>query len=505
MSAVRRNIVANLAATVVAIVAAVVAVPLLVRGLGLAGYGIVGLHATLAALVAALDLGLAPSVTRELARRAARGESAGDYLATAAALVWCVSLLIAGGVLLLSGAIADRWLAEGASLRWPVALMGLAIAAQWPATCYRAALLGLQRQGLAAALSASFGVLRTLGAAGAVLALDLGPIGYLWIQILLGGLETATTRGALRTVLAPAERRGRVHREALRGTLRFTAAMAVAGSLGLLASQVDRLLLARLVSLELFGAYAIGAALAGGIYRAGQSVTTAVMPRLSQLDAQAAATDVANGHWGTVRAATHAMAILVLPLGVAIALFPSETLRAWGQPEEVVAAASASASLLALGAATNALLHPAYALLLARGAARSAIVVQAASLVVLVPTVLFGASRAGLVGAASAWIVLSAILIAIVFPAILVRFERGRVLSWLGRDVLRPLILCCMAGAIAKLALPEANSRLTSFATIAGAWMLLLVTTLVATDLGRAIAARLLLGRGRGPLGATMR
>jgi O-antigen/teichoic acid export membrane protein len=491
VSLVRRNIAANLAATAIAIVAAIAAVPLLVRGMGLGGFGIVGLHATLAGLLAALDLGLAPSVGRELARRAAVGESAGSYLATAAALVWSIAGAIAGVALLAGGAIAERWLADETDLRGAVVLIGLAIAAQWPATCYRAALLGLQRQTTAATLSATFATLRTLGAAALVLAADLGPIGYLWIQIGLGIAETLATRAALRAVLPEADRGGAVRWSSLRGTLRFTAGMAIAGSLGLVAAQTDRIVLARLVTLEAFGIYSIAAALASGIFRAAASVSTAVTPRLTELIARAEPWNIA-AFWGAVRAATHAMAMLALPIGVAIGFFPTEALRAWGQPPEAIEAAAASASLLALGAAINTLVHPVYALVIARGAAVTAVVFQAVGLAILAPTVAVAASRSGLVGAATAWLVLDAALLAAIAPAVLRRLAPGHAIGWVLRDALAPLAAALAVGLLLRLAIPVAEGRGASLASLAGVWAATTLVVALATPLGSGWIARTL-------------
>jgi O-antigen/teichoic acid export membrane protein len=483
VSLVRRNIAANLTATAIAIVAGIAAVPLLVRGMGLGGFGIVGLHATLAGLLAALDLGLGPSVGRELARRAAVGESVGSYLATAAALVWSIAGAIAVVALLVGGALAERWLADETRLRGAVVLIGLAIAAQWPATCYRAALLGLQRQTSAATLSATFATLRTLGAAALVLAADLGPIGYLLIQIGLGVAETLATRAALRAALLEGDRRGAVRWSSLRGTLRFTAGMAIAGSLGLVAAQTDRIVLARLVSLEAFGTYAIAAALAGGIFRAAAPISTAVTPRLTELVARAEPWNI-DASWGTVRAATHAMAILALPIGIAVGFFPTEALRAWGQPPEAIEAAAASASLLALGAAINTLVHPVYSLMIARGAAVTAVFFQAASITIIAPTVAFAASRSGLVGAASAWLVLDAALLAVIAPAVLRRLAPGFALGWVLRDALAPLGAALAVGLLLRLALPVAESRGASLGALAAVWATTALTVALATPLG---------------------
>ena len=67
------NVLANYAGTIWSGLVHLLLVPFLVRRLGAEGYGLVGLFATLQAVAQVLDLGLSPTVNRELARAAAQG------------------------------------------------------------------------------------------------------------------------------------------------------------------------------------------------------------------------------------------------------------------------------------------------------------------------------------------------------------------------------------------------------------------------------------------------
>src|SRR5258705_12211867 len=69
-SALRRNLAANFVAQAWAIGLGIISVPLLLHLLGAEGYGLVGFAASLQAVLAVLDLGLAPTAHRAVSRNA---------------------------------------------------------------------------------------------------------------------------------------------------------------------------------------------------------------------------------------------------------------------------------------------------------------------------------------------------------------------------------------------------------------------------------------------------
>ena len=133
-----RNLAAGVASSMFTAVVGIAVVPLYLKFLGVEAYGLIGFFVTVQAVFQLLDLGLAQTMNREVARLSAnvRWEEAGNLLHTLAVVYWTVALCIATIVFLLSGFIADRWIQAQhlpvSTIQLTVQLMGVAIACRWP-------------------------------------------------------------------------------------------------------------------------------------------------------------------------------------------------------------------------------------------------------------------------------------------------------------------------------------------------------------------------------------
>lgn len=477
--------VANLTATVISVAAGVAAVPIIVRALGLDAYGLVGFHAMLATILSAFDLGLSPSITRELARRSVVHGELGSYLATVMTIVWLVGLALGGCIATGSGLIASTWL-SGETAAPVIMLMGAAIAAQWPAAAYRAALNGLERQVVASVISASAVVARTLGVAVLLVAGGGGVMTYFVAQIAISVVETLATRMALRHHLTPADRHARPRISALHGTLGFTSQIAVAGILGLVLTQVDRIVVSWKLPLEDLGLYTVAATLGSGIFRLAAPILSVAIPRFAKL----AAVHDRERLGASMRDFAQAVAIGVLPVGATIAALPTASLLAWGQESAVVTGAAGATSLLVAGTSLHCLLHAPYALLLAFGAARSAVVFNACTLMILVPSVIIGTMHFGIEGAAIGWLVVVAVAFAGPVIALVAFLVPGFARPWVFGDVVAPVVAASAIPIGIALTVPTPTSRIGALAAIAIAWTMSTLATALAVPVGRRLLAR---------------
>ena len=129
-----RNLLAGLASSLWSALLGLAVVPLYLRYLGLEAYGLIGFFAMTQAMLQILDLGLAPTINREVARCSATGDlkQAGRLLHTLAIIYWCVAALIALLVVALAPLISGYWLTSShlpqATVTHAVMLMGLVVA-----------------------------------------------------------------------------------------------------------------------------------------------------------------------------------------------------------------------------------------------------------------------------------------------------------------------------------------------------------------------------------------
>ena len=165
-----RNLLAGLASSIWIALVGFAVVPLYLKFLGIEAYGLIGFLAMTQALLQILDLGLAPTINREVARCSATGdmEQAQTLLHTLATLYWGIASAIAVAIIALAPLISAHWLTANNlprdTVMHAVMLMGLVIACRWPIGLYLGALMGAQRLTTSSAVSMVMGTLASVGA-----------------------------------------------------------------------------------------------------------------------------------------------------------------------------------------------------------------------------------------------------------------------------------------------------------------------------------------------------
>lgn len=113
MSQLKRNLLANYLGQGWTAVMGLAFVPLYIRYLGMEAYGLIGLFAVMQAWLTLLDMGMTPTLNREMARYTAGAhspQSIRDLLRSLEILCFSVAALIAVGVWAGSGYLASDWL-----------------------------------------------------------------------------------------------------------------------------------------------------------------------------------------------------------------------------------------------------------------------------------------------------------------------------------------------------------------------------------------------------------
>ncbi len=453
MPSVKLNTVANLSARVWTAVVHLAFVPLYVSYLGIEAYGLIGVFTSLLALFALLDLGLSTTLNRELARLsndASAAPKARDLVRTLETLYWSVALLIGIGVALAAPAIARDWVnvdrLEVATVRQAIVLMGLTIALQWPASLYSGGLMGLQRQVLLGGINAGVATLRGAGAALVLAHYSATIEAFFWWQAAVSVVQTIATGAALWHRLPRSGGAPRFRRHILSEVWRLAAGMAAISALAVVLTQLDKVILVKLLPLNEFGYYSLAWTLATGLYFLIGPLFSALFPRFTQAVAQRDEPSLCRlYHEGC-----QWMSVTLLPIAVVIALFSTELMLLWTGDPLLAAHSHALLSLLILGTALNGLMSLPTALQLAYGWTRLGIVTNLVAVVALVPTMFVLTSRFGAAGGASAWVMLNGAYVLGMVPLMHRRILRGEQWRWYGIDVGLPLIAALVAAGSCK-------------------------------------------------------
>jgi O-antigen/teichoic acid export membrane protein len=444
----RRNIVANYIGAGWNALMNVVFVSAYIHHLGPAGYGLIGVFTLLLGLMALLDLGMAPTVSRELARLGATepGSGASRLLLRSVEVVALVLACVVAGIIVLGSPwLSVHWLdARGLNpvdVIFSLRVMGMLVGLRILENVYRSALIGLQRQVVLNAVLAVSSTVRNAGAFVAVawIAADVRDF-FLWQ--LATSVATVIAFGlGVYAGLAGEAHPGRFSIAPLRATWRFAAGtMAVAG-LSILLGNLDKILLTRLLPLEAFGYYALAVVVAQAPLGLITPIAQAFYPRFIQLHAASDERLAALYH-----TATQGVAILIGTATAFLVLLGRPVLQLWLHDPVTVDRVVRLVAVLAVGSMLNGVMTLPYFLQLAAGWTSLTIRVNLVATLLVVPALVLLVPVHGAMAAAWIWLALNAAYVLVAVPLMHRRLLPGEQWSWYFRDLLPPLTAAVVVG-----------------------------------------------------------
>lgn len=444
-----RNLLAGLANSGWSALVGFAVVPFYLKYLGMEAYGLIGFFMTAQVMFQLLDMGMAPTMNREVARCTASGklESAGKLLHTLAIIYWSMAVVIGVLIILLAPVVAMHWLKSkdlpNETVVHALMLMGMVVASRWPIGLYQGALIGAQRMTVSSVVNMS---MVTLGSIGAVLILAfVSPTieaFFAW-QACVGLIYALTLRKVTWWVIGRSDG-NRFDPAELKRIWRFTAGMSAIGLTGLVFSQLDKVILSKVLSLEEFGHYMLATVVVSGLYILITPVFNIIYPRFS--------TFVAKGDLDSLkkqyRLGTRLLASVLFPAAMLLSVFAEDIVYVWTGNHKVATSTAPIIALLASGSALHGVMHFPYALQLAYGATRLSLTIYAVLIVVMLPLFAFLPLVFGTVGGGAAW--LAVLIFYTLFGTWYMHRHlfSGEGVRWLGREVGLPLVLSVAFGAI---------------------------------------------------------
>jgi O-antigen/teichoic acid export membrane protein len=460
----KRNVIANFVGRGWTVATYLACTPLYIHFVGIEAYGLVGFFLTLVAVSSLLELGLSSSLNRELARLSAEpdgGDDARDLVRMLEVLYWGLASLMGIVVVLIAPLLSRHWFSDSelsaGTIHTTIVLMGLVLVCQWPIALYSGGLLGLQRQ---VALNVSLVVMMTVRNVGALLVLWLvsPTIQAFFVWQLIGtALHALVVRRLLWTSLPGTDHRARLRPQILSRVWRFAAGLSATSLLIVVLTQMDKVVLSKLLSLRDFGYYSLAALVASGLVYVFLPIFQAVFPQLSRLVALADERALSRLY----HQACQLVAVVGIPIAAVIAVFSTEVMRVWTGDEVIVDHTHTVVTLLVTGTALNGLMNIPYALMLASGWTRLPFKLNLVAVIVFLPLLIVAADREGAVGAASVWVGVNAGYVLLGIGLLHRRLLRGERLRWLAQDVAAPLLAAAAVVIPARLLFPSAGTAVT--------------------------------------------
>lgn len=480
---VRHNIVANFLGRIWTSLMSLAFVPIYVEIMGVEVYGLIGIFVSIGAILSLLDMGLSATLSRELPRLSTRNDCAQEarnLVRTFEVIYWATGVAIGAGVVIISSFITKYWISSGGvateTVEHALMIMGLLIAVQWPGSLYASGLLGLQKQIPLNVIRASMATLQHGGAILILLFISPSIIAFFLWQSVIGLLATILLGIWLWRSLDKSNVVANFDIGLLLKNWRFAAGMTGISLVTVLLTQVDKIVLSRMLALEVFGCYMLAFNIANAINNFAFPIYSSLFPRFTQMVAVGDLKGAANlYHEGT-----RLMSLLMFPVVVTIAVFSREFLVLWIRDPLVADNVHPVLSLLAIGTALSALMVMPYALQLANGWTRFSIFKNIIALVFLVPLLLILIDAYQGVGAAFVWLVLNIGYLVVEVPIMHRSLLKDEMWAWYGRDIALPLVVVVTVVLLFHMTMPSEPSRFVAVSWI----MMALISSFAASALG---------------------
>ena len=487
----RRNVIANYLGQGWTGIIGIVLIPLYIRSLGIEAYGLVGIFGVLQAAMSLLDVGMTPTLNREMARfeaGARTAESICDLLRSLELIYIGIGTVIVAVIAQAAPWLADHWLKVEKLPHSVVAetlvIMAFVIALRAWEQAYRGAIQGMQQQVWLNAVQAVFATLRWVGVLGILYWVSNTVAAFFIWQGLISALTVAAYGWQTHRWMPQIIRRAQFSLAALREVAQFTGALAATTVLSIILTQVDKLILSKLFTLDVFGYYTLATTSAAVLAPFVYPMSYALYPRLSE---QLARGDEA-GAAVTYQKASQFVSALIFPVAIMLAFFARMVLVAWTRNPVLAQNVAPILRLQVLGNLCNALMIAPGMLLLAYGWAGLNVRVNLAALFFIVPALLLVVPQFGPTGASATWLALNAGYVLVVIPIMHRRLLRDQMWQWYRDAVGLPMVVASVIAGVLAIVIPQTLDRITTLFTLAGASLLVMFFVVLATPAMRITA-----------------
>jgi O-antigen/teichoic acid export membrane protein len=407
---VNRNIAANIAGRFWTTLSNVIFLPLYIYFLGIDNYAVISFTLIVSGMLMVLDIGLSASIMREVARRDVTDEEKYRTFRTLEKIYFLLLLLCVLIGQFLAAPIAHNFINNTPVDRDLVALCLKIIAAeaglQLLFRFYLSTMMGLERQVEANIFNIAWGTARN----GAVLLLLLvwpNLTAFFAWQLFVTLLTFGVAKWRIEPVLAPwrpAEELSGIDWAALRRIRGFAAGIFLVALVALANTQLDRIMLSRLLDLEYLGYYNVAIALGTGMIAVASPFQAAIQPRLT-----AYFSERRGGEAGVLylQIAT-LVAVLAFPLMATIAVNSNMVVMAWTGNALVAEKAGALVPPVIMSYTCLGISSLTYSVALANGYTRYNNVLGLASLCISIPGYWIVIGHHGAIGAAILFLAIQA-------------------------------------------------------------------------------------------------
>lgn len=467
----KRNAIANYIGQTYVMAIGIIITPFYLQYLGAESYGLIGFFALLYTWLNLLDVGLTPTLGRQIAF--ARGKPDGfvafkKLLKSFELIFLILSILAALSIYFSSYWLATEWISatelSSDTIAYCITLMGLVIGLRWFAGLYRSGISGLEDQVWLNFANIFISSLKFLGALFLLAFITNDVRHFFEYQLVIGIIEVLIFVSRFYSKLPVVDESIPIfsfHLEVVKSVAPFALGIAYSTGIWIFVSQVDKLVLSGTLLLSEFGYFSLVVLVASAITVLSSPISMAIQPRMTYLLSSGKESEMLKLY----RNSTQLVVLTSMSVSLVVAFFAETIIYAWTGNQVAAMWAKDVLFWYALGNGILAVFAFQYYLQVSYGKLGLHVRGSTIAVFVDVPVIVYIAINYGALGAGIAWFILRVIWWVLWTPIVHKRFTPGLHLKWLFKDVMPIMITTIFAVLLANqlFQVDKNDSRLELF------------------------------------------
>ncbi|MBA4317001.1 MAG: hypothetical protein C0412_01230 [Flavobacterium sp.] len=441
---VRKNTIANFIGQLYSSLIGIFMLPFYLKHLGAEAYGLVGFFTVFSNWLRLLDLGLSPTLSREIvvARSSLNARKGFRELLRSVEIVFVFfSCIIIFSVVALSDFLGREWfkleVLKVSEVAYCISIMGIMAGLSWFTSIYSSGINGMELQvwqNTAVIILSSF---RFIGAFFLLKFYSREITVFFNYQLFVSFFNLIVYGVKFYKVLPGEPVEFKFYYHTFRAKALFSSSVAYLGIILLITTQLDKMVLSHYLSLKEYGYFALVAMIANATARLSGPITTALLPRITVLFTQKKEAQMVKLY----RGASQLVSACIFPFVLTISVFSTDLLFFWTGDKIAATWGGEILRWYILGNGLTTIVSYQYLLQFSHG--NLGLHVKSMTLYALFcfPTTLYAVSSFGGIGAALVWFGSNLFLLIFYVPFIHSRFVPGIHVKWLLVDILPSIVI----------------------------------------------------------------
>lgn len=454
----------TLLSRIVAALVGIFFVPVYVKLVGIESYGLISFYATLVGTLSLLDLGLSTAISRQIAIDRSQGselKNTYDLIFSVELIYWGIALVLGLLIVLGSGFIATSWINAKdlpvTTISESVMLMGVVFAFQFPMSIYNGAMIGFEMQIQNAVITALLSLIKAVGVIFVLMYVKASVEMYFLWQIAITILFTAVLRIYVWRQAFVSKIKATFSLEQLKKIWRFALGMTGISAITFFITQIDKIVVSKMLNLEYLGYYGLAFLIAGAINQLISPIQPVMFPKLTAMISANDQNAITQLYHRTARW----ISIIIFPIGCVLFFFANEIILFWSGNSELTNNTAPILQVCVAGSVCNCLMWLPYLFMLAKGNTRFTIIQNLIVIIIMIPTLYILTKNYGALGASFVWLIVNAGYVLISIPIFHNFFLKGEWFPWLKNDVALPLAVSLALVVALKFAQVQLDLKLT--------------------------------------------